>query len=128
MTEIVPQPVTIRVENDRIILDPPVRDLFRNEEVEWVCQENNWEIIFEESDSPGDQQNSPFISNSFGPGMDGSFLQPEAPVDNEEFPRYLTGRSDRTNGNPLDFRYTAQLGNGRTRSGLVRVFRGIRPR
>ncbi len=127
MAEITPQPVTIRLENDQVIVDPPIRDLFRNEEVEWVCQENTWEIIFEDINNGGDEQNSPFISNAFGPGMNGSFAQPDAPVGIEEFPRYLTGQTRPVNQDPFDFRYTAQLGSGRTRSGLVRVFRRIRP-
>ncbi|HZS06717.1 MAG TPA: hypothetical protein VFD58_17900 [Blastocatellia bacterium] len=127
MAELVQQPVTIRLEDGEVKVEPEIRDLFKGEEVIWQCAEGDWEVVFDEQVSD-DNLVSPFISEAFGPGLSSSIrATPEAAEPDDEFPRYLSGKRQSVPSNGFDFVYTARLGNGRERKGRVRVFRGVRP-
>lgn len=123
MAEPVRQRVTISVDNNRVVISPRIRDLFDGEEVEWVCDEEEWEVIFDENQDPGQL---PFGSDVFGPGMNSSLAQAEPVSADEELPRYLTGKAIEGSDDGLDFRYTARVRGFTPRSGRVRIFRGIR--
>ncbi|MFN7944352.1 MAG: hypothetical protein U0Z53_03295 [Blastocatellia bacterium] len=122
MAEPVRQRVTIKVEDGRISVVPRIRDLYLGEEVEWVCEEEGWEVIFDEN-----QDQTPFVSDAFGPGMESSMARTETGLPADELPKYLTGKAAiEAEDGGTDFRYTARVRGFSPRSARVRIFRGIR--
>ncbi len=122
MAEPVRQRVTIKVEDGRVSIVPRIRDLYPGEEVEWICGEEEWEVLFDENQEP-----SPFVSDSFGPGQQSSMARAETSLRDEELPKYLTGKAAiEAEDGGTDFRYTARVRGFSPRSARVRIFRGIR--
>jgi len=126
MSEPIRQPVTIHIDdNGRLVITPRIRDLYRGEEIEWICSEEGWEVTFEEDRT---ETRAPFISDTFGPGRHSAAELFREEFRIEEMPRYLTGRykSDLEDG--LEYSYRASVSGHGSRSGSVRIFRGIRQR
>jgi hypothetical protein len=145
MPEPVPQVVTITVADGRVIVTPPIVNVFLGEEVEWVSPEENWEVAFQGDDAG--TAVSPFVSETFGPGLQGA--QPEEPgrlraeVATDELPKYLSGLPQEPTGEPTaesgaatrgaqaeadvqNFRYEARVGGLAPRTARVRIFRRVR--
>jgi hypothetical protein len=147
MPEPVQQVVTITVENGRVIITPPVINVFLGEEVEWVSPEENWEVAFQGDDAG--TAVSPFVSETFGPGLQGTPLEEpgllRAEVATDELPKYLSGLPQEPPGGPTaapelsgevrgveaesdvrNFRYEARVSGLAPRTARVRVFRRVR--
>jgi hypothetical protein len=145
MPEPTAQVVTITVTGGRVIVTPPVINVFSDEEVEWVSPEENWEVAFQGDDTG--TVVSPFVSETFGPGLQGDpsdapgLLRAEVATD--ELPKYLSGPpqelSDAPTAEPTDetrgleaeadvrnFRYEARVGGLAPRTARVRIFRRVR--
>lgn len=129
MAEPVSQLVTISVVNGRVVVIPPVRDLYLGEEVEWLCTEPDWEVTFQ--DQRPNTEVSPFVSDTFGPGIvnqvDSSARQKLTTASFEEFPKYLTGETLATARDGQDFNYQARIGSFSPRTARVKFFRRVRP-
>lgn len=126
MAEPIRQKITIDVEDGNVVIDPEIRDLYRNEEVEWICTAENWEVVFEPD--PEEEVIPPFVSDTFGPGLEESGLTNKSQIPADELPGYLTGKTTRQFQPVRDFNYSARVRGYNPRTARVRVFRGVRDR
>ncbi len=58
------QPIFITTTPDGVEVHPPIRDLFEDEEIQWICDQPNWEAVFKQAGA-----NTPFADDTFGPGL-----------------------------------------------------------
>jgi hypothetical protein len=137
MPEPIPQIVNIRVEDGEVIITPRVRDIYLGEEVEWVCAEEDWEVVFNDGGDDSDTP-TPFVSRTFGPGLalpnrasapgaQPRTAQTRTRLSPDELPGYLTGTMRRGAGDGRDFSYEARVRGLNSRTASVRIFRRVRP-
>jgi hypothetical protein len=129
MPDPIPQTARIVVINGEVFVRPTVRDIFLDEEVEWFCAEQNWEVAFV-NDGSG-EPTSPFVSEAFGPGLSPppglNKAEVASNVATVEFARYLSGPITDDARDGQMYSYQARVSGFAPRTARVRVFRRVRP-
>ena len=113
------QPIFILATPDGVEVDPPIRDLYEDEEIQWISDQAHWEAVFKQAGA-----NTPFADDTFGPGLT------PVPFNNstdqvEEIQDEGTGEinSEAPEG---DYHYTVAVLGTEPVSARVRFFRGKR--
>lgn len=128
MPKIENQPIKISLVDGVIKVDPKERDLYENEQIQWICKEPLWEAVFNQAGV-----NSPFSDDTYGPGLTPPDETPQPQrrlIDDgipiEETPGEVTGT---TEGDAPDgeYNYTVTIPGTQPVMARVRIKQQPRP-